>query len=275
MIQEIYIPKSPQLRQIIRFLSYGAFTTESSLTGATTIFPNATTNLTIVLDNGIDFNQTQLKNAIYASCSSSVLMETRVGSSFIGVQFNNYGMYFLTGVPVNEVQDKLLPLDTFFKQSSIDRIRDQLRSVKSLKKRFEMLESFLLETIKPPEVDSRLPFGVSMITSNHNLKMDDLSKALCLSNRGMQKLFKKYVGMSPAYFKKIMRFNNAAKLLLAKSNISLTKIALNCGYYDQAHFIKDFKHFGKITPSHFLKLTMKSSDFYNYNLEEVENLAFQ
>ncbi|MEO0341382.1 MAG: DUF6597 domain-containing transcriptional factor, partial [Bacteroidota bacterium] len=110
MIQEVYLPKSPQLRQIIRFLYYGEFTNENSFAGTTAIFPNATTNLTLVLDHGIDFNQSQLDNAIYATCSSTVLMDTQVGSSFMSVQFNSYGMYFLTGTPVDEVQDNLMPL---------------------------------------------------------------------------------------------------------------------------------------------------------------------
>ncbi|MGD1961773.1 MAG: helix-turn-helix domain-containing protein [Fulvivirga sp.] len=273
MIQEVYIPKNSQLRQIIRFLYYGEFTNENSFAGTTAIFPNATTNLTVVLDHGIDFNQSQLDNAIYATCSSTVLMDTQVGSSFMSAQFNSYGMYFLTGTPVDEVQDNLMPLHYFFKESAIRRLREQLKSATSLEARFRKLECFLLETIQPPEVDPRLPFGVSMINRDPNLKMDDLSAALCLTNRGMQKLFKKYVGMSPAYFKKIKRFNHAAKTLLEQPDVPLTSTALNCGYYDQAHFIKDFKHFGQITPSHFLKLRMKSSDFYNYNLKEIENLT--
>ena len=273
MIQEVYIPKSPQLRQIIRFLYYGAFTTDSGFNGTTAIFPNATTNLTFVLDPGIDFNQSQFDCSIYASCSSTVLMETQAGSSFMSAQFNSYGMHFITGMAVHEVQDNLMPLHCFFKESAISRVQEQLQSCKSLEDRFWQLETFLLETIKVPEVDPRLPFSVSMINSDPNLRMDDLSSALCLSNRGMQKLFKKYFGMNAAYFKKIKRFNLAAKVLLDQPSLSLTTIALNCGYYDQAHFIKDFKHFGKITPSDFLKLQMKSSDFYNYNLREMENLT--
>ena len=273
MIQEIYIPKSAKLRQIISFLSYGAFEAETNFVGTTAIFPNATTNLTLVLGSSVDFNQSHLEHAIYASCSSTVLMETQPGSSLISAQFNSYGMYFLTGVPVDEVQDHLLPLDSFFKQTALSRITEKLKSMDSIEERFAALESFLVKEIAPPEVDPRILYGVSMLQSDPTIKMDDLSTALCLSNRGTQKLFKKYVGMSPAYFKKIKRFNKAIRLLLSQPDVPLTSIALQCGYYDQAHFIKDFKHFGSTTPSGFLKHPIKSSDFYNFNSSEIENLA--
>ena len=159
-------------------------------------------------------------------------------------------------------------MDFFFKSSSLDRITDQLKSINSSEARFSQMESFMLEEIQNAEIDPRLPYGISMLKQYPRIKMDHLSEALCLSNRGMQKLFKKYVGMSPAYFKKIKRFNEATQQLLKHPDVSLTSMALQCGYYDQAHFIKDFKEFGNITPSNFLKIDIKSSDFYNYNTDE-------
>jgi len=191
----------------------------------------------------------------------------------MGIQLHSYGMFFLSGIPVDRMQDNLLPMEYFFKSSSLDRITDRLKSINSSKERFRQMESFMLEEIGSTEIDPRLPYSISMLKRDPNLKMDHLSDALCLSNRGMQKLFKKYVGMSPSYFKKIKRFNEATQQLLEHPNVPLTSIALQCGYYDQAHFIKDFKEFGNITPSHFLKLDIKSSDFYNCMPQEDINLA--
>jgi len=273
MIQELYIPKSAKLRQIVSFLYYGEFSEENRLEGTIAIFPNATTNLTLVLDEGVDFNQSRLDQSICVSCSSTVHLVTQPGGRFMGIQLNSYGLFFLSGVPVDRVQDHLLPMDYFFKSSSLDRITEQLKSIKSSEVRFNQMESFMLKEIQDTEIDPRLPHGISMLKQDPNLKMDHLNDALCLSNRGMQKLFKKYVGMSPAYFKKIKRFNEATQQLLKHPDVPLTSIALQCGYYDQAHFIKDFKEFGNITPSNFLKRPVKSSDFYNFNKQEEVNLA--
>ena len=274
MIQEVYIPKNAKLRQIVSFLYYGEFNVDTSFQGTTAIFPNATTNLSLVLDEGVDFNQSKLDNSIYATCSSAVHLETHPGGRFIGIQMHSYGMFFLSGVPVDQVQDNLLPMEYFFKSSAMDRITDQLKSITSSEERFSQMEHFLLEEIQTIEVDPRLPYGISILKNDPNLKMDDLSETLCLSSRGLQKLFKKYVGMSPVYFKKIKRFNEATRQLIGQPHASLTSIALQCGYYDQAHFIKDFKQFGGITPSSFLKTSLKSSDFYNFNPKEESKLAF-
>ena len=79
--------------------------------------------------------------------------------------------------------------------------------------------------------------------------------------------------MSPAYYRKIIRFNKAAQLLSSDSNSSLTEISYACGYFDQAHFIKDFREFGGISPSEFLRFKSKSSDFYNYIISELDTLV--
>jgi len=253
MIQDIYIPKSPQLRQIVNFLYYSEFNEVNAMSGITAIFPNASTNLTLVLDEGVDLNQSGLDASIYANCGSAAHLATRPGGQFMGIQLNSYGMCFLAATPMFEVQDALLPLEYFFSSSTLDRIVAKIKTATSREERFMEMEAILLEEIDFPEIDPRLSFGISLLMKDQNLSMDRLSDALCLSNRGMQKFFKKYVGMSPAYFKRIKRFNKATEEMLKQTDASLTSMALNCGYYDQAHFIKDFKHFGDITPSQFLK----------------------
>jgi AraC-like DNA-binding protein len=83
----------------------------------------------------------------------------------------------------------------------------------------------------------------------------------------------RHVRFSPIYFKKIARFNYAANLILSRPETPLTGIGYECGYYDQAHFIKDFKEFGGITPSQFLHLQAKSSDFYNFTLKDIDSFG--
>ena len=70
-----------------------------------------------------------------------------------------------------------------------------------------------------------------------------------------------------------MRFNQAANALLQFSDIRLTDVAADFGYFDQAHFIKDFKQFARISPSDFLKLKATSSDFYNYNFKDPTTMT--
>jgi AraC-like DNA-binding protein len=74
-----------------------------------------------------------------------------------------------------------------------------------------------------------------------------LSKSYGLSERYIERLFMDMVGITPSAFFSVYRFNKSLGLVLS-SDLRLTSIAYDCGYYDQAHFIKEFKKFTGITP---------------------------
>jgi AraC-like DNA-binding protein len=65
-------------------------------------------------------------------------------------------------------------------------------------------------------------------------------------------MFVKQVGVSPKQLGKLIRLQSALKMMLNKEDESLTSIAYNNEYYDQAHFIKDFKEFTGVSPKEFL-----------------------
>ena len=83
----------------------------------------------------------------------------------------------------------------------------------------------------------------------------------------MRNLFDNLVGISPKYYAKITRFNKAAQAMDRNPEAPLTHTALDHGYYDQAHFIKEFKEFSGITPSFYRKNKAGASDFYNFSME--------
>ena len=272
MIQKIYIPRNNHLRQVVNFLTYVEFTKEDPFEGWTAIFPNATSNLILSLDDRIQVNHTAVDCSVYASCSSTVAFHPYPGMKFMTVQFNSYGLHAVKNIPAHELQDSLISLELLFKASELDILKQQLLEADRLEEKFIVLESFIAKKVAVPEVDPRLPFAIASLKYQQPLRIDALSESICLSNRGLQKLFKKYVGMSPVFYKKITRFNQAANLLLRQQDTPLTQIAYMCGYYDQAHFIKDFRQFGGISPSEFLQLQAKGSDFYNYNLKDLSSL---
>jgi AraC-like DNA-binding protein len=69
-----------------------------------------------------------------------------------------------------------------------------------------------------------------------------------MTSRYLQKLFLNYTGLTPKLYNKIHRFQNSLRLVI-KKDTSLTSIAYDCGYFDQSHFIKEFKTFTGFTPS--------------------------
>jgi len=273
MIQKIHIPKHPALSQVVNFMTYVEITSDDLVDGRTAIFPNATSNLLISLDDKVLVNQLSSNNSIYTSCSTTVHFSPYLGMKFMTVQFNSFGLSYLKKIPAHKLLDTLSELDLIFPTSVIERISCRLQEQKTIQKKFDVFESFLAKTVGFPEVDPRLPYALQLLNSEHSISIDMLSQSLCISNRGLQKLFKKHIGMSPAYYRKIIRFNKAVQLLINDFDNSLTQVSHASGYFDQAHFIKDFREFGGISPSEFLKLKSDSSDFYNYRVRELDTLV--
>lgn len=268
MIQKLYIPNDARLRQLVNFMSYVEITTGDQFEGFTAIFPNATSNLMFSLDQH-PVNQSASQGSLYTSCASTIAFSPYIGMKFMSVQFNSYGLSYFNPIPAEEYYDSMIDPTLFFKASELNRISDRLKNGNSIYGNFLTLESFLVQKVSVSSIDQRLPHIISSLKAPIPLSIDALSKSIGITNRGFQKMFKKHVGMPPSEFRKIVRFNRAAQLILSKPELSLSQIAFECGYFDQSHFIKDFKKFGGIVPSLFLDVKAESSDFYNYNLKEI------
>jgi AraC-like DNA-binding protein len=78
--------------------------------------------------------------------------------------------------------------------------------------------------------------------------IDNVATRYGITSRYLQKLFLQYTGLTPKLYSKINRFQNSLTLV-TKKDISLTAVAHTCGYFDQSHFIREFKSFTGLTPS--------------------------
>ena len=99
--------------------------------------------------------------------------------------------------------------------------------------------------------------------------MDDLRQQIKLSHRYLEKLFKKGLGIPPKRFARLIRTKDVSCSLLNNPDIALSSLAHEFGYFDQAHFIKDFKSITKQTPGAYLNYMEK------FPIHEVEDYLLQ
>ncbi len=272
MIQHVFKPNDPRVRQIVNCISLVEFTLEDPSGDWIALFPNATSNMAFSLDSGpIPFHFNPGDSLLATACCSTSLLKRMPGLRFITIQFKAYGLFGFSGIPMQEFQNAFLTPDLLFSASEQAELLDRLLSAPVPLSKARVMEQFLLSRRIPERLDERIQFAVSLIKYRRGLSMDDWSREVCLSTRGFRKLFRQQVGVSPAYYKKIIRFNQASQHLVDGPSTSLTHVALDHGYYDQAHFIKDFKAFAGITPSRFMQQKANRSDFYNFNQEDVDS----
>ncbi|MCI0391889.1 MAG: helix-turn-helix transcriptional regulator [Acidobacteria bacterium] len=111
-----------------------------------------------------------------------------------------------------------------------------------------------------------------IVRSEGHISIDRLASDLGISGRQLERRFLSEVGLGPKLLCRILRFQQVFRAV-ERSDINWAKIAIDCGYYDQAHLIRDFRQFAGETPSvlfeHFSRFAElftrkhRMSDFYN------------
>lgn len=79
--------------------------------------------------------------------------------------------------------------------------------------------------------------------------LEVISRRLHISQRQLERKFKEQIGMTPKRYQRLMRLRKVVQTLEQHQTLDLTSVAYYCGYFDQAHFIKDFKRITGYTPS--------------------------
>jgi AraC-like DNA-binding protein len=112
---------------------------------------------------------------------------------------------------------------------------------------FERLnDSVLIDNIVKTTIDTM--FLTSGNTAIKAMLQNDAAK-----RRQLERKFIQQIGLSPKQLSKVIRLQAALKMMLNHQAVSLTEIAYNSDYYDQAHFIKDFREFTGTTPGEFFE----------------------
>lgn len=136
---------------------------------------------------------------------------------------------------------------------AVKEMHAQMLETNNWDSRIELIENFLLERLSICQKKMGR-IGVVNDIMNEIVKEDfyeninGVASRYGITSRYLQKLFLQYTGLTPKLYSKINRFQNSLKLV-SKKDRSLTAIAYDCGYFDQSHFIREFKYFTGSTPS--------------------------
>ena len=170
----------------------------------------------------------------------------RAGERLFGMRFRPGMWSGLVGAPPAETTDRLLPLDGVWGDARAGRLAERLAEAPSVERAAEAMA----DAIPAPSPADPMARALSWMEQRRGLvSMDELAGHAGLSARQLRRVALERTGLPPKFLARVLRFRHAQERLAAGRRGALVEVALDCGYYDQAHFIHEFREFSGRTPA--------------------------
>jgi AraC-like DNA-binding protein len=218
------------------------------------ILPDTSIVLSIRYRGQLSMQDNDLPQVVLSGLRKSPKIVRYTGQSGnLLVRFTAGGAAAFFSEPLNEWTDRSVPVSFLTGYSDIHHLSERLAACGTKKEQIALVEQLLLSKLaNAGRPDKLILFAIQKIQAAAGLlPIKQLAHDLYLSQDVLEKRFRQTVGASPKHLSAIIRFRNAIRV--HSSARSLTETAHAAGYYDQAHFIKDFKTFTGLPPGQFFR----------------------
>ncbi|MEP6952055.1 MAG: helix-turn-helix domain-containing protein [Ginsengibacter sp.] len=171
-------------------------------------------------------------------------------TDLLGVRFKPGGVSAFTKLPLSNLLNQIIPAEYVLGDSLKD-WENRLTEKKNDADKIYLLDTLIMQITKGTTTEwTSVCKAVETIRKDKPVSVN----ALCNENESyykkLERAFMKYVGYTPKSYCRIVRFNRAIRQMQINKK-SLTSVCYDCDYYDQSHFIKDFRQFTGTAPKHF------------------------
>ena len=267
MIYRIYKPGLPLSQFIDFFFYYDGVHLDHSMEK---LLPDGSIDLLIDLTetpkklyhNEEATSYTSFKRSWVSGMKTNYILIDASVSNMIGVHFKPGGCYPFVDFPMLELNDLTIDLESVWGKEA-NSIREAILHEPGIDRRFSILENYFLQKGKNKmENHVLVHYSVNeLVQSPQMWTIKNLSDKTGITQKHLITLFKKYVGLSPKMFSRINKFQKVIRSIEQQKKIDWSMLAFECGYFDQAHFIKEFQAFSGINPAAYLE---KRGPYLNY-----------
>lgn len=199
------------------------------------------------------------KSRVYGVETGRFTRQLEGQGQVFGIKFRPGAFYPFVKVPVSRFTDTSINFQDIFGMAD----RNLEQAIFACEDEGEMkaiVEDFLRGRLPERDENVREINRIidHIIEHQEITRVDDMVEQLQLNKRGLQRLFSQYVGVSPKWVIKRYRLHEAAERVAAGNVVDWTALALDLGYFDQAHFIKDFKALVGRTPGEYARAVSES-----------------
>jgi len=268
MIYRVRIPRPPLSHFVENLWFY-----QDLVVGHTRekLLPDASMELIIDLVGGpkkLYDRDEPARHAPYQRCWVSgmqrqyIVIGAEPGSSMIGVHFRTGGAAPFFGFPISELAGEVVELDLIWKHEILA-LRELLMETPSIDGKFDLLEGYLVAKAQSRlEPDNTISAALAALGSWPVLTLRDLAAHLGLSHKQILARFDSRVGLTPKFTSRLLRFRKTlGAISQAPAVPDWSDLAVDSGYYDQAHLIHEFQEFAGMTPAEYQQ---KQSEFPLY-----------
>lgn len=251
----IYLLPHPGLRPIVAHYTLCLASPAGAAGGSLELIPDASGCLVFTLENGA------LEGRMYGPTTRVVTVHNDLGACPFRffVEFRPGGLRFFTPIPQWELADRVLPLaDTAPGLGAL--VEDCFHRAPDLDEFVRAVDEGLCR--RADGAGCIQPLLYFLASNGSPRRMTELAEESGYSQRHLSRLFREGAGLSAKAFSRVLRINEAVRRLPAAE--SLTRLALDLGYYDQSHFIHEFRAVCGVSPTRYLE---RLSIFYNEPLK--------
>lgn len=204
----------------------------------------------------------QPRSCVFGQLTEPLKIEPTGITGIFSVRFHHDGFIPFATIPIKEMDDKAVSLEELFGNSGTE-LESKVILAKRTEDKIDLVETFLLGRLNTETIDRIVQSTVDLLLDvNGKISVNELSRQTNINRRQLERKFSSAIGLSPKQLSRIIRLQTTLKLLLHKEYSNLTALAHESEYYDQAHFIKDFKEFTGLTPKEFYGENLKMSSLF-------------
>ncbi len=191
-------------------------------------------------------------------------LESNGPTAFIAIRFRMGALRHFCGFGLGELFDQSVTVEQLWGQEGQRWAENVVLKSRSTFCRGVIEESLIRWLRRYCRPDDAIDWVAARLYYDHpNCRVDDLASGFRMGRRQIERRFKSALGVPPKAFHRLARFQHVVRDLLLTQSRDGLDTALAHGYYDQAHFIREFESFAQVTPTSFLNQRNFMSHFYN------------
>lgn len=215
----------------------------------------------------------QPHNFIVGQMTGPILISASGVVQLLGIRFQPGGTRPFLAVPAHELTDEVVELGSL-SGAFERRLLEACTRAENLDQRIAAVDGWLVSRLGESRFDPHLlALAASVIDCRGLVSVDQLAANAGVSSRQLERRFLQDVGIGPKLLARIVRFQQVFRAV-DQSNPGWSEVAVECGYYDQAHLIRDFNQFAQQTPAVLFASQSALTKSFTRKARQHPNVAF-